>query len=166
MAVKRDLLVDKLYDKKFYNTVFISKADEEKATDEHIEALVELLCDPRYKSSKQEVYNFMKKEAKAVDLLMKGIVQAKGDKKVLVSAAWESGVDTTRFLPLFAELIIRDDFEVAIESLTVIEQMTGEVTPQQATELIGKVKEHYAAQSNSPKGPLLMDLVDLLSRWL
>jgi len=166
MAIKRELLVDKLIDKKFFNTVYISKADEEKANEDHVEALVELLCDTRYKSSRQEVYAFLKKEPKAVELLMRAIVEATGDKKTLVAACWESNIDFTPFLPFFTEVAINEDFEVTMEALTVIEQITGEVSPQLATQLINKVQAGYAAQANTPKAALLLDLVDLLSRWV
>ncbi len=166
MAIKRELLVDKLIDKKFFNTVYISKADEEKANKDHVEALVELLCDTRYKSSRQEVYAFLKKEPKAVELLMRAIVEATGDKKTLVAACWESNIDCTPFLPFFTEVAINEDFEVTMEALTVIEQITGEVSPQLATQLINKVQAGYAAQANTPKAALLLDLVDLLSRWV
>jgi hypothetical protein len=166
MAIKRDLLVDKLFDQRFYNTMYISKADEEKATAEHVDMLVELLCDPKYKSSKQEIFNFLKKEPKAVELLMRAIAEAKGDKKALVAACWESNIDCTRFLSFFVLIVIQESFEVALEALTVIEQITGEVTPEKATELIAKVKDSYAAQAEAPKAPLLMDCVELLSRWV
>jgi len=166
MAIKRDILVDKLFDQRFYNTMYISKADEEKANAEHVDMMVELLCDSKYKSSRQEIFNFLKKEPKAVELLMRGIVEAKGDKKALVAACWESNIDCTRFLPLFAEIVIRDNFEIAMEAITVIEQITGDVTPQQANELLAKVKESFTAQSETPKAALLLELVELLNRWV
>jgi hypothetical protein len=166
MAIKRDILVDKLFDQRFYKTMYISKADEEKANAEHVDMLVELLCDVRYKSSRQEIFNFLKKEPKAVELLMRGIAEAKGDKKALVAACWESGIDCTRFLPFFALIVIQETFEVALEAITVIEQITGEVTPEQANTLITKVKESYTAQSETPKAALLLDLVELLNRWV
>ncbi|MGP8217016.1 MAG: hypothetical protein ACLQQ4_15720 [Bacteroidia bacterium] len=165
MAIKRDILIDKLFDPRFYKTMYISKADEEKANAEHVEMLVELLCDTRYKASRQEIFNFLKKEPKAVELLLRAIAEAKGDKKVLVAACWESNIDCTPFLPFFTHIVIHDNFEVAMEALTVIEHITGEVNPQQANELIAKVKEGYTAQSETPKAALLLDLVELLRRW-
>lgn len=166
MAVKRDLLVDKLLDKKFFNTVYISKADEEKATAEHVELLVELLCDPRHKPARQEIFNFLKKEPKAVELLVRGILSNPKDKKTLIVAVWESNLDASPYVGIFTEIVIRDEFEVAMEALTVIEQMTGEVPAQKATELLKHVQENYAAQANTPKSALLLDLVDLLNRWV
>lgn len=81
MAVKRDLLVDKLLNQKQYNTVYISKADEDKAHQDQVETMTELLCDDRHKAGKQAVFNFIKKEPKAVEVLIAAISQATADKK-------------------------------------------------------------------------------------
>jgi len=97
---------------------------------------------------------------------MRAIAEAKGDKKALVAACWESNIDCTRFLSFFVLIVIQESFEVALEALTVIEQITGEVTPEKATELIAKVKAGYAAQAETPKAALLLDCVELLSRWV
>src|SRR5271166_1938844 len=124
MALKRDLLVTKLLDPRQYSTVYLSKADEDKARNEQVELMVELLCDDTHKSSKQAVYNFIKKEPKAIEIIIQAIMEAKGDKKRLVASCWEGNIDCTAYLPLFADIVIKDEFEVALEALTVVEHMT------------------------------------------
>jgi hypothetical protein len=165
MAIKRDLLVDKLFNEKQFNTVYISKVDEENANREQVEMIVELLCDDRHKPSRQGVFNFIKKEPKAVELLMRAITEATADKKKLVAACWEGNLECTPFLTFFTTLVVKENFEVAMEALTVIEHMTGEVRPELAKKLIEEVKEQYKPQADTPKAALLLDLVQLLHRW-
>jgi hypothetical protein len=165
MAIKRDILVDKLFDQKQFNTVYISKVDEDNAKSEQVEMITELLCDDRHKPSRTGVLNFIKKEPKAVELLLRAIAEATGDKQKLVAACWEGNIECTPFLTFFATLVVKEKFEVAMEALTVIEHMTGEVRPEVAKKLIEEVKEGYKPQADSPKAALLLDLVQLLHRW-
>jgi hypothetical protein len=165
MAIKRDLLVDKLFNEKQYNTLYISKVDEENAQKEQVETMVELLCDDRHKASRQGVLNFIKKEPKALEILMRAIIEATSDKKTLVAACWEGNIECTPFLTFFATLVVKENFEVAMEALTVIEHMTGEVKPELAKKLIEEVKAQYKPQAETSKAALLLDLVQLLHRW-
>jgi len=165
MAIKRDLLVDKLFDPRQYTTLYISKEDEIKAENDQVDTITELLCDPKHKGARGEIFNFLKKEPRAVDVLIKAIALAKGDKRTLTAVCWEADLDCARHLSFFVNMVINDSFEEALEAFTVIENITGQITPQLATDLITKVKEAYKAQSDSPKATLLVDTVELLHRW-
>jgi hypothetical protein len=163
MALKRDLLKDKLMDPKSFNTLYIRVEDERAAREEQMETLVELLCDTKYKSSQGQIYNFLKKEPKAVDLLMRAIEEAKGDKKRLVEVCWEADLDCNRHLGLFTDVVLNDEFQTALEAMTVIEHMSPDVAVTPVAPLIDKVRASYSA--DSPKAALYMDLMELLRRW-
>jgi hypothetical protein len=165
MAIKRDLLVDKLFDPKQFTTLYIRKEDEIKAEKDQIETITELLCDPKHKAARGEIFHFLKKEPRSVDVLIKAIAEAKEDKKTLTAVCWEADLDCARHLAFFTNMIMNENFEVALEAFTVIEHITGEIAPQLATDLIAKVKEAYKAQSDTPKATLLVDTVELLHRW-
>ena len=162
MSIKRDLMKDKLFDAKSYNTVYISIEDEQKVRHEQMEILVELLCDPKNKSLQTQVYDLLKKERKAVELLIHALEEAKGDKKRLVAVCWEANIDCNEYIDTFAGIVLKDDFSVAMEALTVIEHMT-DIPATKVIEWVDKVKAAYSA--DNPKAPLYMDLIELLRRW-
>lgn len=49
-------------------------------------------------------------------------------RKKLTAACWQNGLDFKNYLPVFIELIIREDWETGFEALTVIENM--EIYPE------------------------------------
>jgi len=167
MAIKRDLLKDKLLDSKSYNTIFINIEDEERVRKEQMDILVELLCNERNKGSQTEVFNFMKKEPKTVDLLVKAIQESTvvEDRKKLVMASWEAGVDCDRYLSVFTDVAINDTLLISIEALTTIEHMTGKSDPKTIEASINKASAAYTKETDSTKKQLIADLIEVLRKW-
>jgi hypothetical protein len=166
MPLKRDLLKDRLLDPKAYNTLFINIEDENKAKKEQMDILIELICDERHKSDRTQVFAFLKKEPKAADLLMTAISEAGPEsKKKLLTACWEADLDCTPNIAMFAEIVMKEDFHIAMEALTSIENMHGLISTSQAEELLNRIMEIYPAQADTPKGHLLADLIELLRKW-
>lgn len=165
MGIKRDLLKDKLFDTKLFNTVFINQEDEDRVRREQMGTLIELICDEKHKGSQIELFKFLKKERKAVDLLITAISEAKEDKKKLVAACWEADVDCDRHLPFFTSLVLEEELPIALEALTTIENMKG-ATPAPEIELCMKeAMETYPQFEASPKGQLIADLIEVLRKW-
>jgi hypothetical protein len=166
MPLKRDLLKEKLLDPRAYNTVFISIEDENKAKKEQMDILIELICDERHKADRTQVLAFLKKEPKAADLLMTAISEATSEnKKKLLTACWEADLDCTPNMDMFAEIVMKEDFPIAMEALTSIENMHGLISTTQAESLLNRIMEIYPAQADTPKGHLLADLIELLRKW-
>jgi len=165
MAIKRDLLKDKLLDQRSYNTIFINIEDEARVRNEQMEILVELLCDDRHKAGLTEVFNFMKKEKKTVDLLIKAIGEAKGDKKRLVAVCWEAGIDCDRYLPFFTDIVIHDDLVIAMEAFTTIENMSGKSDPKDIEASLAKAGAAYNTEQNETKKHIISDLIEVLRKW-
>jgi hypothetical protein len=166
MSLNRDLLKNKLLDPKAFNTVFISVEDENKAKKEQMDILIELICDERHKSDRNQILAFLGKEPKAAELLMIAISEAASEnKKKLLTACWEADLDCTPSINMFTEIVINDDFPIAIEALTSIENMHGTIVPAQAEALLNRIMEIYPAQADTPKGHLLADLIELLRKW-
>ena len=165
MSIKRDLMKEKLFDPKLFNTLYINKADEDNVRAEQMEVLVELLCDPKHKGAQTEVFNLLKREPKAVDLLIKAIGEAKGDKKKLIATCWEANIDVDRHLPFFTDIVLNDDISVSMEALTTIENMSGKSPAEEIASSLSKAMESYKAQANTPKGQLIADLIEVLRKW-
>ena len=163
MSIKRDLLKDKLLNSKSFNTVFIVREDEERVRQEQMEILIELLCDERHKAGKGEVYNFLKKEKKAVDLLIKAISEAKGDKRTLIAACWEADLDCDRYVSFFTDIVLNDNLAIAIEAFTTIEHMRS-ISAGEAEMLLEKVRE-APKQTDHAKDAIINDLVEVLRKW-
>jgi hypothetical protein len=165
MGIKRDLLKDKLFDTRSYATLYINKEDEERVRNEQMGILIDLICDDRYKSGLTELYAFLKKESKAVDLLIKAISEAKGNKQKLVATCWEADLEVDRHLSLFTGIVIDDDLPIALEAFTTIENMKG-ATPLPEIELcIKEAMESYPEHADTPKGQLIADLIEVLRKW-
>ena len=166
MSLNRDLLKNKFLDPKAYNTVFISAEDEIKANKEQAAILIELICDERHKSDRIQVLAFLKKEPKTVDLLMSAIKEAGPEnRKKLLTACWEADIDCTPSIDMFVEIMLKDDFNIALEALTCIENMHSPITEEHAEALLNQVMETYPAQADTEKGHLLADLIELLRKW-
>ncbi len=165
MAIKRDILIDKFFDAKLYNTLFLNKEDEERVRREQMGVLIELICDDKHKGARTELFNFLKKERKAVDLLIKAISEVTRDKKKLIAACWEADLDCDRHLAFFNSLVLDEDLDIAMEALTTIENMKGH-SPEPEIELcLKEAMEIYPEYEASPKGQLIADLIEVLRKW-
>jgi len=166
MPLKKDMMRDKLFDPKAYNTIFISAADEEKVRKEQQEILVELICDDKHKGDKDDVLHLLKREPKAQELLISAIENTEGDdKRKLLTACWEADIDVTSHIDLFIDSVINDDFPVALEALTSIENLTGKISPEKAEEMLNLVMTTYPLYVDTPKGHLLTDLSEVIAKW-
>jgi hypothetical protein len=166
MPLNRDLLKERLLDPKAYNTVYINMEDENKAKKEQMDIIIELICDDRHKKDRLQVLAFIKKEPKAADLLMTAISEAGPvDKKKLLTACWEADLDCTPHIEMFADIVIKDDFPIAMEALTSIENMHGLISTSQAEQILNRIMEVYPPIADTPKGHLMADLIELLRQW-
>ncbi len=159
------MLKEKLLNSKSFNTVFIVREDEERVRREQLEILVELLCDDRHKASKGEVFNFLKREKKAVDLLIRAISEAKRDKKRLLAACWEADLDCDRYISFFTDIILKDEFEVALEAFTVVENLK-KIEPEQAMVLLAKVNDALPSITDPGQKVLVSDLAGFLNNHI
>jgi HEAT repeat protein len=78
----------------------------------------------------------------------------------LVAACWESGLNCTPFLSEFTEIAIHSDYLVTLESLTVIENMTGPFNQEELNKCIEKVRN--AADEFPERFELLNGLWEVL----
>jgi hypothetical protein len=110
----------------------------------HFAALLELLHQTRDKLVKKKIYALFGelKSTESVPLLMEAIQDKKykTELKDLVASCWQNGLNYSSYLPVFVDLVLLEDFPVAFEALTVIENMTGKIDPGILDAELSKVK--------------------------
>lgn len=82
-------------------------------------------------------------------------------RKDLVSICWENGLDFCTNLPLFVDLVIKEELEVAFEAYTVIINMEGKITTEMLDSETGKM-EAVLNKHGEQKKQLLIDIIDYL----
>lgn len=82
-------------------------------------------------------------------------------RKDLVAICWENGLDFCTNLPLFVDLVIDGEFEVAFEAYTVIINMEGKITTDMLNSEIEKM-EAVLNRLGEQKKQLLIDIIDYL----
>jgi hypothetical protein len=87
------------------------------------------------------------KDKESVNSFMRAIEDAKykAIRKTLVSACWQNGLDFSNFMPVFIDLIINDEWEVAFEAFTLIDNL--EYLPNDNILLVSKQKIEHELSS-------------------
>lgn len=114
----------------------------------YIPILFDLLVSNPEQEIEQEITNILGtiKDKQSVNSFMRGIEDEKYKlirKKILITC-WQNGLDFSTFLPVFIDLIINGDWEIAFEAFTVIdnlEMLPGEPLLGKSIEKINKALE-------------------------
>lgn len=103
------------------------------------------------------------KESDAIPLIVEAIQNQKyaPEMKELVSCCWENGLDYSKYLSLFVDLLIESDFLVAFEAYTVITNMTTTIDQVIIDQEIEKLDKAMRTTSDEKKA-LMLDVVDFL----
>ncbi len=103
------------------------------------------------------------KESDAIPLIVEAIQNQKyaPEMKELVSCCWENGLDYSKYLALFVDLLIENDFLVAFEAYTVITNMTTTIDQAIIDQEIEKLDQAMRTTSEEKKA-LMLDVVDFL----
>jgi hypothetical protein len=130
----------KFFDENEYSTLIIDRSGFNKK-DNNIADLIESLLDKNVTRKESEDIFAKLKEASAQDLLVKTITTAEraNEKSILAAACWESGLDFTSHFLFFVELALHEDFQLALEALSVVQNIEGklnEETLNKAVDLI------------------------------
>jgi hypothetical protein len=130
-----------------------------------IPVLIELLhlsADPEIKSRITHLFANLK-ESDTIPLIIEGIKNQKyaAELKSLISSCWENGMDYSKYIPLFVDLIIENELEVAFEAYTVImnteNQMNSEIIDQEIERM-----EKVLSSVSEQKRQLLIDVIDYM----
>lgn len=72
-------------------------------------------------------------------------------KKDLLTICWESRFDFSENLSIFVDSLINDDFMTAFEALTVIENLSGNISDEEKSNQINKLKEAISTTDETKK---------------
>jgi hypothetical protein len=117
------------------NRIVLKKLSELKSTGNAVilPLILDLLKKNKSDIVAKEVLTFIGqlKDQKCVPVIVQYINQEKTGKYLadLISECWQSGLDFSQHLAIFAETFILGDYQVALESFTVIEEMLWKTTP-------------------------------------
>lgn len=134
-----------------------------KASD--VPVLLELLHASQNPEIKSKIIGLFAnlKESNAIPLIVEAIQDQKyaTELKELVACCWENGLDYSKYLALFVDLLIERDFLVAFEAYTVITNMTTTIDQATIDQEIEKLDR--AMHLTTPeKKTLMLDVVDFL----
>jgi len=93
--------------------------------------MIELLHDTRRPEIRKSVLNLLSelKDKESVKVLVAAIKNEKYSEQraELVACCWQNGLTYNDYLPFFIDLVILEEFLVAFEAFTVIENMFGNI---------------------------------------
>ena len=134
MAVIEELLDEDAFDpKKLFNeeeySTLVIKRDGFSNKQNTAADLIEDLMEPKNTRQENEAIYLRIKETNAGEMLVNALktVQKPTERAILTSACWECGLDFTGHFLFFVELACSNDFNVALEAITVVENCEGTI---------------------------------------
>jgi len=107
--------------------------------------VIDLLHETELPEIKKSVLNLLSelKNKESVPIFIEAIKNEKyaAVRKELVACCWQNGLTYNEYLPVFIDLVIQEEFQVAFEAFTVIENMVGRIEDEIIEKEIVKVKD-------------------------
>jgi hypothetical protein len=153
---------EKLFNEKEYSTLIINRDGFSKKENSSADLIESLLEKELTRQEAEEIFAKIK-AAGSPDILVKAIRSAgrTDEKTKLVAAAWECGLDFSADFLLFAELACDDNFQLALEALSVVESTETDIPHD-----IVRSALEMARQSKSTNTHLISDLIHNLNSRL
>lgn len=142
----------KYFDEKEYSTLIVDREGFTKQQNDTADLIETLLEKDLSRTESEDIFSRLK-DLNAQKLLVDSIKSLKKDsaKAKLCSACWESGLDFTDHFVFFVELSCADDFMLAMEALTVVENIESNIAENTL------VKALEIAQNTTSKNKELVD---------
>ncbi len=150
------------------NQELIDHALEEiktKGDESYIIPLITFLHQTSSKEVKEIIYHLFNdlKHENSVDQLIHELENEK-DLDILerlVASCWQNGLNYSKHLPFFVQLIINQEFQIAFEAFTVIENMYGKIEGDTESMLLSKIEKSLTT-SEERKQYLLKGLLEII----
>lgn len=137
----------------------------EKGDSEFIPLLFDLLLKYTNSNIANSIKDFISdiKDSSVKEFLINSIKTEKYKciKKELLTICWESRFDFSDHLDLFVDILINDDFIIAFEALTVIENLSANISEEIKIEQINRLKEAILKADNT-KQQLIHDAIHII----
>jgi hypothetical protein len=79
----------------------------------------------------------------------------------LVASCWQNGLNYSKYLPFFVQLVMDQEFQIAFEAFTVIENMYGKIDRDIENELLATIEKKLPGVDER-KQYLLKGMLDLI----
>ena len=114
----------KLFDEKQYGTLIINREGFSAKQNDAADLVYTLLDKENSRDEKDQIYSKLK-ELNAGEILLDALKSCeKDDEKIkLLAACWETGIDFSNDLLVFVDFVCHQNFEIAVEALTVAENI-------------------------------------------
>jgi hypothetical protein len=103
------------------------EAIQKKGNKLYIPILLDLLNSSPETEIESEIINLLGtvKDKETVNSFVRAIEddKYKGIRKSILTACWQNGLDFSTFLPVFIDLIINEEWEIAFEAFTVVDNL-------------------------------------------
>ena len=130
-----------------------------------VAGLIDLLHDTELPEIKKKVLNLLSelKNKESVPAFIAAIKDDKyaAERKDLVACCWQNGLIYNEYLPVFIDLVINGEFQVAFEAFTVIENMFGRIEDEIIDKEIIKVTDALK-NATEQKAYLLNGLLSII----
>lgn len=112
----------KLFDENQYGTLIVNREGFTAKQNEAADLLAAIVERETTRAEKDEIFKNLK-ELNAGAILIDAVKNSERDEDTikLLSACWETGIDFSAHLLFFVEFVLQDNFLIAVEALTVIE---------------------------------------------
>lgn len=132
------------------------KALRESGKPESVSVVVGVLNQSESENVDKECFKFFNdiKDQKAANEIVYAIENTANTEKckqALASAAWQNDLDYSEGLEVFVALVLNEDYLIAYEAFTVIENNIDKVEPQKANEFQNIISEGLANVSEEKK---------------
>jgi hypothetical protein len=133
--------------------------------DTFIAPLIEFMHQPLSREVKEKIFQLFTdlKHENSVDQM---ISELKAEKDLdilerLVAACWQNGLNYSKHLPYFVQLVIDQEFQIAFEAFTVIENMYGKIDGDVEVELMERIGQNLTT-AEERKQYLLKGLLEII----
>jgi len=141
------------------------EAIQKKGNKLYIPILFELLNSSPEPEIETEIKNLLEtvKDKEAINSFMRAIEDEKYKhiRKSILVACWQNGLDFSTFLPVFVDLVINEEWEIAFEAFTVIDNLEYLPNEEIIKKSINKINKALPA-ANEQKSYFLNEMLTKL----
>ncbi|PBQ34409.1 hypothetical protein CNR22_22395 [Sphingobacteriaceae bacterium] len=147
---------EKLFNEEEYSTLIIGREGFNKKENSTADLLESLMEKGITRQESEAIFSKLK-ETNSQKVMMDALQTAQrvSEKTIIAAACWECGLDFTPYFLDFVKLATHDDFQLALESLSVVESIEGVLDEKTLTQAM-----EIAQSEKSPNKELVSDLVD------
>ena len=131
------------------------EAIQKKGNKLYIPILFDLLNSSPETEIESEIINLLGtvKDKETVNSFVRAIEddKYKGIRKLILTACWQNGLDFSTFLPVFIDLIINEEWEIAFEAFTVVDNLEFLPSDEIIKVSVSKINKAMSAASDQNK---------------